>query len=156
MPDWKKIKAEYIRGVSYRRLTEKYGVSFSSIQKRGAKEKWTDLRKKSSRKTDEKLIESVANQEAKRVDKVESIADRLLQMINERINDGTLIIDAKDLRAVTASIKDLREIKGYKSELDMQEQMARIEKLRKEAQTNTELGEVGGVVLLPEVGDFND
>ena len=117
------------------------------------KEKWTDLRKKSSRKTDEKLIESVANQEAKRVDKVESIADRLLQMINERINDGTLIIDAKDLRAVTASIKDLREIKGYKSELDMQEQIARIEKLRKEAaDTDKEIGIQ--VVMTDEIGEY--
>ena len=146
MPDWKKIKAEYIRGVSYRRLADKYGVSFSSIQKRGAKEKWTDLRKMSSRKSDEKIVESVASQEARRVDGIQTVADMLLEKIKEGVADGSLIIDSQSIRQITASIKDLREIKGYKSELDMQEQLARIEKLRKEAQTEEESKDIRVVI----------
>ena len=146
MPDWKKIKAEYIRGVSYRRLADKYGVSFSSIQKRGAKEKWTDLRKISSRKSDEKIVESVASQEARRVDGIQTVADLLLEKIKEGVADGSLIIDSQSIRQITASIKDLREIKGYKSELDMQEQLARIEKLRKDAQTEEESKDIRVVI----------
>ena len=134
MADWKKIKAEYLRGnTSYRKLAEKYGVSFSTLRKYAAKENWTDLRNQACAKRDTKIVESVARQEANRVDNIQCLADKLLKMIEERIEDGTLIMDAKDLRSVTASIKDLREIKGCKSELDMQEQIARIEKLRKEA-----------------------
>lgn len=134
MADWKKIKSEYIRGgVSFRKLAEKYGVSFSTLRKIAAKEKWTDLRNKAGAKRDLKIIDSVASREASKVDKIQTIADRLLQMIEERIADGTLIVDAKDLRSVTASIKDLREIKGMKSELDAKEQIARIAKLEKEA-----------------------
>ena len=146
MPDWKKIKAEYIRGVSYRRLADKYGVSFSSIQKRGAKEKWTDLRKMSSRKSDEKIVEFVASQEARRVDGIQTVADMLLEKIKEGVADGSLIIDSQSIRQITASIKDLREIKGYKSELDMQEQLARIEKLRKDAQTEEESKDIRVVI----------
>ena len=146
MPDWKKIKAEYIRGVSYRRLADKYGVSFSSIQKRGAKEKWTDLRKISSRRSDEKIVESVASQEARRVDGIQTVADMLLEKIKEGVADGSLIIDSQSIRQITASIKDLREIKGYKSELDMQEQLARIEKLRKDAQTEEESKDIRVVI----------
>ena len=146
MPDWKKIKAEYIRGVSYRRLADKYGVSFSSIQKRGAKEKWTDLRKMSSRKSDEKIVESVASQEARRVDGIQTVADMLLEKIKEGVADGSLIIDSQSIRQITASIKDLREIKGYKSELDMQEQLARIEKLHKDAQTEEESKDIRVVI----------
>ena len=134
MPDWKKIKAEYIRGVSYRRLADKYGVSFSTIQKVGAKEKWTDLRKLSSRKADEKIALSVASQEAERVSGIETVADMLLQKIMEGVKDGTLIVDTQSIRHITSSLKDLRDIKGYKSELDMQEQIARIEKLRKDVE----------------------
>ena len=134
MPDFKKIKAEYIRGVSYRKLADKYGVSFSTIQKVGAKEKWTDLRKKSSRKADEKIVESVASREAKRVDGIQTVADMLLEKIKEGVANGTLIVDSQSIRQITASIKDLRDIKGYKSELDMEEQMARIEKLRKDVE----------------------
>ena len=146
MPDWKKIKAEYIRGVSYRRLADKYGVSFSSIQKRGAKEKWTDLRKMSSRKGDEKIVESVASQEARRVDGIQTVADLLLQKIKDGVEDGSLIIDSQSIRQITASIKDLRDIKGMKSELDMQEQMARIEKLRKDASVEQESNDIRVVI----------
>ena len=146
MPDWKKIKAEYIRGVSYRRLADKYGVSFSSIQKRGAKEKWTDLRKMSSRKSDEKIVESVASQEANRVNGIQTVADMLLEKIKEGVEDGSLITDSQSIRQITASIKDLREIKGYKSELDMQEQLARIEKRRKEVQTEEESKDIRVVI----------
>jgi uncharacterized protein YjcR len=134
MPDFKKIKAEYIRGVSYRRLADKYGVSFSTIQKVGAREKWTDLRKLSSRKADEKIALSVASQEAERVSGIETVADMLLQKICEGVKDGTLIVDTQSIRHITSSLKDLRDIKGYKTELDMQEQMARIEKLRKDVE----------------------
>ena len=134
MPDWKKIKSDYVRGgVSYRKLAEKYEVSPTTLYRRMKKEKWADLRKQKEEKTNAKIIETVASQEAKHVDNIQCLADKLLQMIEERINDGTLIVDATDLRSVTASIRDLREIKGCKSELDMQEQIARIEKLRREA-----------------------
>lgn len=154
MPDWKKIKAEYIRGVSYRRLADKYGVSFSTIQKVGAKEKWTDLRKLSSRKADEKIALSVASQEAERVSGIETVADMLLQKIMEGVKDGTLIVDTQSIRHITSSLKDLRDIKGYKSELDMQEQMARIEKLRKDAtKDEISIDEQGqyGVFILPPI-----
>lgn len=134
MPDWKRIKAEYIRGVSYRKLADKYGVSFSTIQKVGAKEKWTDLRKLSSRKADEKIALSVASQEAERVSGIQTVADMLLQKISEGVANGTLIVDTQSIRHITSSLKDLRDIKGYKSDLDMQEQLARIEKLRKDAE----------------------
>ncbi len=136
MPDWKKIKAEYIRGgISFKKLSEKHGVSFSTIRKIAAKEKWTDLRYKAGAKRDSKIVESIATSEARRVDEIQGVADLLLQRIKEGVDSGSLITDAQSIRQLTASIKDLRDIKGMKSELDMQEQIARIEKLKKEAST---------------------
>lgn len=135
MPDWKKIKAEYIRGrTSYRKLAEKYGVSPSTLSKKAMIEKWADLRKETSKKADIKLADSVASQEAKRVDGIQTVADMLLDKIKEGVADGTLVVDSQSIRQIVASIKDLRDIKGYKSDLDMQEQMARIEKLRKDVE----------------------
>ena len=137
MPDFKKIKAEYIRGgVSYRKLADKYGVSFSAIRRRAEKEKWTDLRTQAEQKASMKIVNSVASQDAKRVEDIQTVADLLLQKIKEGVENGTLIIDTQSIRHITSSLKDLRDIKGYKSELDMQEQMARIEKLRKEAEAD--------------------
>ena len=162
MPDFKKIKAEYIRGgVSYRKLADKYGVSFSSIRRRAEKENWTDLRTQAEQKSSTKIVESVASREAKRVDGIQTVADMLLEKIKEGVADGTLIVDSQSIRQITASIKDLRDIKGYKSELDMQEQMARIEKLRKDATkddvSTDEQGQYGVFILPPilEGGDGN-
>ena len=135
MPDFKKIKAEYIRGgVSYRKLADKYSVSFSAIRRRAEKEKWTDLRTQAEQKASMKIVDSVASQDAKRVEDIQTVADLLLQKIKEGVENGTLIIDTQSIRHITSSLKDLRDIKGYKSDLDMQEQMARIEKLRKDAE----------------------
>lgn len=132
--DWKKIKAEYIRGhASYRKLADKYGVSFSTLQRRATREKWTDLRNQIEVKSDSKIVESVAEKEAKRVDVFESITDKLLAIIAQGLQDGSLVSTSRGLRDITGAIKDIREIKGIKSDADMQEQLARIEKLRKEA-----------------------
>lgn len=139
--DWKKIKAEYIQdpSVSYRELAEKHGVSFSTIQKIGASEKWTDLRKKTSRKAEEKIVESAAKAQAKSVDRITTIADMLLDMIQKGIESGDIDISTKrGYRDITGALKDIREIKGMKSDLDIEEQKARIEKLRKEAKEDTQ------------------
>lgn len=156
MPDWKKIKAEYIRGgVSYRKLADKYGVSFSTLRKIAAKENWTDLRSKAGAKRDTKIIESVASQEAKRVDGIQTVADLLLQKIKDGVEDGSLIVDSQSIRQITASIKDLRDIKGMKSELDMQEQMARIDKLRREAMADQESKDIR-VIIGGDIEEYSE
>lgn len=142
-----KIKAEYIRGgTSYKKLSEKYGVSLSSIKRRASAGKWADLLNQSENKANQKIVESMAQKKAKEADKIQTVADLLLLKITDGIADGTLIIDARDLRAVTSALKDLRDIKGYKSELDMQEQIARIDKLRKEAQKEEESNEIKVII----------
>lgn len=147
MADWKKIKAEYVRGVSYKKLSEKYGVSFSSIQKRGASEKWTDLRKKSERKLDEKIVESVAKKEAKRVEVMKDAADKLMDKIVKGIEDDSLIYNSKSIHELTGAIKDLKDILDMRNRLDVSEQEARIAKLRKDAEKNEDESKEVRVVL---------
>lgn len=133
MPNWKKIKAEYIRGgTSYAKLAEKHSVSLSTLTKHAMKEKWADLRNETRKKTEVKMSEAVANKEAKREDAFQSIADKLLQHITDNID--ILASNATSCKDITVAIKNLRDIKGLKSELDMQEQIERINKLRRDAQ----------------------
>lgn len=130
--DWKRIKAEYIAGgVSLRRLSEKYGVSFSTIQKKSMEEKWSILRKKGRRKAEEKIIEAVVSKEVEKATNIADVADRLLDKITEVLEGVTT---TQDIRHLTSALKDIREIKGVKSEADMREQEARIAKLQREAQ----------------------
>ena len=134
---WQKIKAEYAAGgISLRKLSEKYGVSFSTIQKKSMEEKWGDLRKKSRRKTEEKIIDTVSSMEADRVTNIIDVADKLLGKIYEML-DTDVPYNTQNIKNLTSALKDLKEIKGFKSEADMREQEARIAKLQKEAEDDS-------------------
>lgn len=139
MDKWKRIKAEYAAGgISLRELSDKYDVSFSTIQKRSMEEKWGNLRKKSRRRAEEKLVDSLAEKEAKRAIDIVDVADKLLGKISEILEEG--VYNTQNIKNLTSALKDLKEIKGFKSEADMREQEARIAKLQREAEKedNTE------------------
>ena len=130
--DWKKIKAEYIAGgTSYRKLAEKYNVSFSTLRKVAAKEHWTELRDKTRAKMDTKISDTVSDQGAKKAVNIIEVADKLLEKIE---SVAELVNDPDSIKKLTSAIKDLKDIKGIKSEADIREQEARIAKLQKEAQ----------------------
>ena len=129
---WKRIKAEYIAGgISLQKLAEKYDVSFSTIQKKSMEEKWGNLRKKNRRKVEEKIIESVSSKEAKKAVDLFDIADLLADKVREI---AETVADPDSIKKLTSAIKDIRDIKGIKSDADMREQEARINKLRKEVE----------------------
>ena len=130
--DWKRIKTEYIAGgTSYRKLAEKYDVSFSTLRKVAAKEKWTELRNKAGAKTDTKLVDTVSDHEADRAIKIFDVTDKLLDKISTIIDT---VKDTQGIKHLSSALKDIKDIKGFKSDADMREQEARIAKLQKEAE----------------------
>ena len=134
MVEWKKIKAEYIAGgTSYRKLAEKYKVKLSALRSIAEREKWVELKAQTQHKTNTKLTETVSNKKAEIDDKYFRLVDKLLDKAEETIDDvdkwhPTL------LKEMATTMKYLKECKGIKSEADMREQEARINKLRKEAE----------------------
>lgn len=133
MADWKAIKTEYITtDTSYRKLAQKYGVSTTQICNVGRDEKWVEQREQYLNNTTAKTIEKISQQEANRAAKIHSVADKLLLKI-EAMVDSEDLLDTKGIRALTAAVKDLKEIQSVRSDLDKQEQEARIANLRKQA-----------------------
>ena len=129
--DWNKLKAEYIAGgISYRKLAEKYGVSFSTLRNIAIREKWTDLREQASNKAVTKLVESIADDNAKHTVDIYDVADKLLAKIENMLGQEGLT--TQSLKHLTSAIKDIKDIKDIKSDIDLKEQNARIDKLRKE------------------------
>ena len=150
--DWRQIKAAYIAGgVSLRELSEKYGVSFSTIQKKSMEEKWGDLRKKGRRKAEEKIIEAVSSREAKKAVDIVDVADRLISKITEVID---CVTTTQDIRHLTSALKDLKDIKGIKSDIDLKEQEARIAKLQKEAQAEEKDNEIQ-IIIGDDAEDYS-
>ena len=133
MADWKKIKAEYISGgTSYRKLCEKYGVSRTTLQRKAKDEKWLELRSQTEAKTESKIVEAVSDIEAEKAIDIIDVADKLIDKIYELIDDS--LKNPQGIKNLTSALKDLKEIKGIKSEADRREQEARIDKLRKDAE----------------------
>ena len=129
--DWNKIKAEYIAGgTSYRKLAKKYGVSFSTLRGVAEREKWTDLRTQAQHNADTKLVETIGDKNGTYSVSINDVADKLLAKITTMLAvDG---LGTQGMKHLTSALKDLKEIKGIKSDIDLKEQNARIEKLRKE------------------------
>lgn len=173
MADWQAIKTEYITtDTSYRKLAEKYGVSYVQIGNVGKEENWVELRKQH---LDSILTKSLAADTRKKVDRAKRLrdaADRLLDKVEKAIDELDLqiathkdktktieynnpqradkptkeviheeekilsfssIIDRKGLQQIAAALKDIKDIHGIQTELDKQEQKARIANLQKQA-----------------------
>lgn len=136
--DWKAIRLEYVAGeISYRKLAEKHGVSFSTLKEVARREKWTDLRKSAQHKADTKFAEEIGKKQAVRAAKILDVADMLLDKISETISSME-VVDSASLKQFTSALKDLKDIKGIKSDIDLKEQEARIAKLQREAQEDKE------------------
>ena len=132
--DWKRIKKEYVAGgTSYRKLAKKYEVSFSTLRKVAAKEKWADLRNKAGAKTDTKIVDAVSENNAKIDDKYFTLVDKLMDKAGEVI-EKIPVWQPTTIKDMAAALKCLKECKGVKSEIDIREQEARIAKLQKEAE----------------------
>ncbi len=150
MADWQKIKTEYITNpdTSYRELSQKYGVHYTNIAKRAKKEDWQQQRKQQANATQTKMIQAVERRKVDRAAKLMDVSDLLLQKI-EALVDELDVLDAspKDIRSLSAAIKDIKEIQMIRSDADMREQEARIEKLRRDADRDDSSGTI--TVRLP-------
>lgn len=132
--DWNIIKAEYIAGgTSYRKLAEKHNVPFSTLKEHARREQWTDLREKARHKADTEYAKKIGQKQANKSVKINDVADKLLDKISLLLDEFESL-DTQAIKHLTSSLKDIKDIKGIKSEADMREQEARIDKLRKEAE----------------------
>ena len=151
--DWKKVKAEYIAGgTSYRKLAAKYGVSFSTLRDIAIREKWTDLKAQAHNKSVTKLVETIGEQNGTYKVSVNDVADKLLDKITEMLTLDCL--NSQSVKHLTSALKDIKEVKGIKSNIDLKEQEARIAKLQRDAEINKfDEDKPHGVVLMPPIMD---
>ena len=136
MTDWQAIKTEYITTkTSYRKLAEKYGVHYKTIADKGKKEKWEELRSQFAHKTLTKTIDKVSTSQADRAAKLIGVSDLLLDKVKDLLeNNPGVLADTQAMKHISGVLKDCKEIQGIKSDKDLEEQDARIAKLRREAE----------------------
>lgn len=150
--DWQAIKTEYITtGTSYRKLSEKYGISANQVCNVGKKEGWVQLRRQYLDKTVAKTLNAVSSEQAKRAVKIAGVADKLLEKIEayiEAVDPETM--NAKSMRSIAGALKDLRDVHNIKTDADIREQEARIRKLQKEAKEENKNERIQVTLNIPE------
>lgn len=165
-PDWGQIQADFLAtGMSYRTLAAKYGVSFSTLRKKAAAGKWRESYGKVVVKSEqlreqerltEQLVEQARQEEASVIvrkdrairfaEMTDIMADKILEAL-----DAVDVHDAYAIKLLAGALKDLRELQGLnKTALDIEEQQARIAKLRNDTRI-VEGDEAGGVLILPVI-----
>lgn len=141
MADWRKIKTEYITtDTSYRKLGQKYGVHYQTICRRAKEEGWIEQREQHENKVVTKTLDKIGEKQSNSAELMQDTANALLQMIADGIgkfNTDTLLADRQALRGITGALKDLKDVLSLKSDADLEEQKARIAKLRKEVEEET-------------------
>lgn len=153
---WDLIKSEYITDPSatYRKLAEKYGVSRVQIGNVGKEEKWVELRRQHLDRTVSKTVAAVESAQVNRAKKMQNVADKLLLKI-EALVDRPEPLNEKAIRSLTAAVKDLKEIQSIKSDLDEQEQRARIANLEKQADKESDNKEPIQVIIGDDLMEYS-
>ena len=163
MADWNKIRKEYIKGgISQKAIAAKYGEKYRALTERAISEKWTaqreEVRKRTVEKSIEKTADAAASVDLKVFQAATVLLDKVIQAANEldlveemvsetvatdesevttkysRVRQGNAgTVDRQGLRQIANALKDIKEILAVRSELDLEEQKARIEKLRRDS-----------------------
>lgn len=134
---WQTIKNEYVTtDISIRGIQKKYGIPYNRIRDRADAEGWNDERETLKDKINQKSIDLLVEHKAEECTRAFRVANKILDKIEEIVEHiDTESPDAlRDIKSATSSIKDLKEIGFFRADLDRQEQMARISKLRKDAE----------------------
>ena len=89
-PDWAKIRGEYVNSsISLKALAKKYGVSPGTLQKRSARGKWSEKRKKlagdKEERVSERLHERDVKQTVKDIERVCRAAGKLIDKVTKAI-----------------------------------------------------------------------
>lgn len=133
MADWEKMKAEYLTtDITIRELAQKYGVHYTTIGKKAAKEDWQTLRQQQSNKTLTRILTADTKRKADRAARLMTVADKLTDKI-ERYVDGADVITPTSAKNIADAMKSLKEVCMIRTPEDIEEQKARINKLRNEA-----------------------
>lgn len=138
MADWQAIRNEYITAspkTSYRKLAEKYGVNKDTIWQKGKEEDWDGKRRQHADRIQTKMLESDTAQKVSRAERLNDATEMLLKIAVAQMQArDPMEIDTQEMKHISGVLKDIKEILMIKSAKDLEEQDARIAKLRKESE----------------------
>ena len=158
--DWERVEEDFLAsGMSYRALAEKHGLSLSTVKKRAAAGHWQErllsLKREEERAVESrnrKLLELRENRRALLLNTADDLLEKLRLALDQLKPENT-----PALASLARTLKDLRELQGLRKDaLDLEEQQARIEKMRSEIRKTEEEEAPAGVLILPEIREVEE
>ncbi len=153
---WQRIRAEYLKtGKSYSKLAKEFGVTLSSVKHYASVEGWKAERDGKALKKTAKAAEVVTGQpltdglteltqaakpdivtQSDRADRFLAVTDALMERIFDAVTNSDYRLSAQSMKFLTSALHDIWEMQRLnRSALDIEEQKARIEKLRADIRT---------------------
>lgn len=141
--DWNVLKAEYIAGgTSYRKLAEKYGVSQSTLRQRAAREKWSEQKNNVRTEVEQKIIDTISDEQSEQAVSAASLISKAAMNFLKQIADESVKLLNGEIEAeyrtkyseYALALSRFKDVLDIKSEKDIEEQQARIDNLRKQAE----------------------
>ena len=140
-PNWKKIKAEYIKGgISQQKLADKYSIGVSTLKRRARAEGWTNARAECDAETDLKVVQKTAEQNASDAVRLDRMRAKLIGKLERAIDQYPDIAGNRMEQSVTEntyssfdegsdSKRSPERVKTVKFENDMLKLITGLEKL---------------------------
>lgn len=152
--DWDLIKMRYLEGgTTYAQLAQEHNITTATVAKHAQRENWQALKKERYAETEREMVRRAAKQEVDRTEKVWTAADLLLERV-VALMSGSTGNTARDLRDLSAALRDVRETLGLKTQRDIREQEAKIAKLEADARKDDAADKVIRVVMDGSLEDF--
>lgn len=105
--DWEKIKTEYVTTeISYRSLAQKYGMAYGRLQTRGFDEDWKGARAAYKENLLNKSIDIICETQAKRIAKAILIGDKMLEKVEESLNQIDFILTKQTTTIETMGVDE--------------------------------------------------
>lgn len=132
---WESIKQEYISSLdsSYKALATLHGVPYTQVRNRALEERWPELKAAYQEQLVKDAIQSSKDFQKNENDRTFRIASKLLDKIEQSVEE-LIPADRDGIKKLTSAIMDLKNIGIFRADLDREEQLARINKLRKDAE----------------------
>lgn len=157
--DWSKfdeMHGDYLAGMRISEIARKYGVCRASLNAKAIAAGWREEREKVAQHVAEKTRRLAEEEAVRTTISVMGVADRLLGVIASGVELGTMVTSPADVRAITAALKDLSEIKGDYSPLQREKMEAQIASLKAQTKAAERENDAGGKTITVKLADGLD
>lgn len=116
-------------------LAEKYDLSESTLRQRAAREHWGEQKNKNRTAVEQKLIDNISDEQADAATECAELINKATKSMLEQIAQEAVKKDlsAYQLDIYSRAVKNLRSVMGIQTKRDAEEQQARIDNLRRQA-----------------------